>query len=505
MKKSKKSKDDKIYGYNKIAAVGVFILLCIFPLFMTDGYHNITISKYHFFCISAICFTLLSVVSYYTGSGYKRNIKEQKNTTDICMLIFMIACIASWLFSSHRIEAFSGSAGRHMGLVLMLLMIMAYFFVSRAYIISYREIALFGISIIIICAFAVIQYIGFDPFNLLADILKKQRKSFIAFSGNINVFASYLCISVPLFMYLFCTEIKKKRLILYTCTLVFGFFGIITSNSDSGILGLAAAFFIIFLLCCKDSKMFSKFWLLVSICASSFLLFSLLRIIFKSKVRRAETLYVFLLKPWLCAAVILISLTLFLIIRKFPISEKALKIIRISVIVLTVLIIISFIAAIVYFTFFNTKKSLGKLSHYLRFNNKWGSERGKLWRKLAHAYAEFPILKKIFGAGEDTVALVLKETYGSSIKTTVGQYFDNAHNEPFQYLVTLGIFGVSSYLASLGTAVKSGIKSDAQLNKAAAVCVCVYFVQSLVALNQPITTPLLFIFLGLTRSRSANE
>ena len=100
---------------------------------------------------------------------------------------------------------------------------------------------------------------------------------------------------------------------------------------------------------------------------------------------------------------------------------------------------------------------------------------------------------------------MLKETYGSSIKTTVGQYFDNAHNEPFQYLVTLGIFGVSSYLASLGTAVKSGIKSDAQLNKAAAVCVCVYFVQSLVALNQPITTPLLFIFLGLTRSRSENE
>lgn len=505
MKKSKKSKEDKICAYNKIAAVAVFLLLCIFPLFMTDGYHNITISKYHFFCISTIVFSLLSAVSYYTGSGYKRNAKEQKNITDRCMLIFLIACVASWLFSSHRIEAFSGSAGRHMGLVLMLLMIMAYFFVSRAYIISYREIDLFGVSIMIICAFAVIQYIGFDPFNLLANILKNQRKSFIAFSGNINVFASYLCISVPLFMYLFCAETKMKRLILYTSTLVFGFFGIITSNSDSGILGLAAAFFIIFFLCCKNSELFSRFWLLVSLCAASFLLFSLLLMVFRSKVRQAETLYVFLLSPWLCAAVFLISAALFLIIRSVPIPEKAFKIIRISVIVLIALIFISLIAVIVYFTFFNTEKSLGKLSLYLRFNDKWGSERGALWQKLAHAYAEFPILKKIFGAGEDTVAFVLKETYGSSIKTSAGQYFDNAHNEPFQYLVTLGLFGAISYLAALGTAVKSGIKSDSQFNRAAAVCVCVYFIQSLVALSQPITTPLLFVFLGLTQSRAKRE
>lgn len=497
-----KAKNGTYYVYNKIAAAGVAALICIFPLFITNGYLNITASKYHFFCISTVVFAVITEIAYLcrTDRADLRK-REQRNYTDIFMLVFLAVCILSFWFSDYRRAAFTGNAGRMMGLKMMLIMILAYFFISRSYKLRYREIDLLAVSFIIMCAFAVIQFMGFDPLDLLSVVAVKKRVAFISFSGNINVFASYVCIAVPMFMYLFCTETAKKRKILYCCAVVFGFFGVFASDSDAGILGLAAAFLIVFMFCCRSTGSFSEFWLLGAAFSISSLLFRVLSLIFINQCRSSSPMYSALLEPRVFLATFCICVLLYLLSRRFTVSDKGLKIIRILFITICALLFFGFFAAIVYYNVSEAGMPQGFLSGYLRFDDSWGSERGTVWRKLCEAYLDFPIIHKIFGSGEDTVALVLKAAESSAVKTSAGQVFDNAHNELLQYLITLGGFGVLAYLLCVGTAVRSAAKSGSFLRQASSICVCVYFVQSFVTITQPITTPLLFVFLGMTQAK----
>jgi O-antigen ligase len=77
--------------------------------------------------------------------------------------------------------------------------------------------------------------------------------------------------------------------------------------------------------------------------------------------------------------------------------------------------------------------------------------------------------------------------------------YDNAHNEVLQYLVTLGLFGALSYIALAVSAVWYMCRyGEKNLHTyIPAFVVCGYFAQGLVNLNQPITTPLFFVFLGM--------
>jgi O-antigen ligase len=77
--------------------------------------------------------------------------------------------------------------------------------------------------------------------------------------------------------------------------------------------------------------------------------------------------------------------------------------------------------------------------------------------------------------------------------------YDNAHNEVLQYLITLGLFGALSYIALVVSAVWYMCKHGAKTMHTyiPVFVVCGYFVQGLVNLNQPITTPLFFVILGM--------
>ena len=85
------------------------------------------------------------------------------------------------------------------------------------------------------------------------------------------------------------------------------------------------------------------------------------------------------------------------------------------------------------------------------------------------------------------------------MKSIEQQIYDNAHNEVLQYLVTTGLCGAVSYI---GLFVSSFIyifknsKNDLVAYISLAVMLG-YFIQGLMNLNQPITTPFYFVFMAV--------
>ncbi|MBO5387133.1 MAG: O-antigen ligase domain-containing protein, partial [Lachnospiraceae bacterium] len=76
---------------------------------------------------------------------------------------------------------------------------------------------------------------------------------------------------------------------------------------------------------------------------------------------------------------------------------------------------------------------------------------------------------------------------------------DNAHNELLQYLVTLGILGVISYLGVVVSSVFYMLKygKGNYMVYGFFTATVGYFFQSIINLNQPITTPLYFVIMAL--------
>ncbi|MBQ8167728.1 MAG: O-antigen ligase family protein, partial [Lachnospiraceae bacterium] len=133
------------------------------------------------------------------------------------------------------------------------------------------------------------------------------------------------------------------------------------------------------------------------------------------------------------------------------------------------------------------------------FNDKWGTYRGFVWSRAWNIFCDAPIINKLFGYGNESFGTYMNAYYYEDMKEIVGRLYDNAHNELLQYLITLGIFGVIAYVGLFLSSVIYMLKYGKQNYMVYAFLVATvgYFVQSLINLNQPITTPLYFVIMAL--------
>lgn len=488
-----------------IASVGVLALLCLYPLFLTDSYHNITITKYLFFVIASASFLALCLIARIaTGKSVDLTKLNPKNPSvpypDIFMLLFLLVSVVSCITSKYTLSALGGEMGRRMGLIMMMALTFAYFFISKFYKLRKCDITAFGCVFIIMCLVALMQNLGFDPLDLLSRVPDTSKKNFVAFLGNINVYSSFVCIGAGLSMFMFCHEEEKSSSIFWLIASAFAYFGLFTANSDGGYLGFVVLFALLAPITAKKRESFEKFLILVFMMFFVAGIFSILRqirgedAVQLSFLTKTITNFIFVL------AGLVISTIFILIIRLTKVSNSAMIILRKIIIGVLVTGIILIVGAFIYFSWINTTADLGSFENYLRFSDEWGTMRGFVWRHLLIAFERFPIDKKLIGYGEETVAFILQEAFGDESAARAGYYFDNAHNDFIQYLVTLGISGLLSYVLLLVTAIYNCVKSNSMLKKALAFAIIIFVAQSTVNITQPITTPLLFVFIGLTQS-----
>ncbi len=492
----------------KVAPIGVFVLLALYPLILTDKYFNITVTRYLTFTItSAFFFALCLIFKIQTLNKPKKITLPQISDfsrADVFFSLFVLVSVFSAFSSSYGVAAISGGAGRRMGMLMIISTFFAYLFISKFYRIREYEFVFFGIVGSFMGLFGVLQYIGLDPFGFLDGLSELDQVRFISFMGNINIYSSFICIVLPLAMYMFCFSEKKQNSIFWLFVTSATFIGFMTAISDSGYLGVGAAIFALALLTAKEKRTFKRFFITLITLLLSGGIFKLIWILYGDPERPSSVPNDIITDPRMIFAGVLISALAIVAINRFDMSEKTFSVIRRFIIFATIAVILVCASIVIWFTFVDKSAEIGILSNYLRLSQRWGNGRGYAWTKLLEIYSELPLHKKLIGTGPDTIAFEMVSRHNEEMYELFGFYYDNAHNELVQYLVTLGLWGLLTYVCLVVTAVKSSLHADSTIGRAMILPIIGYFVQSLVNISQPMTTPLFFVFLAFSQCR-ANE
>ena len=159
-------------------------------------------------------------------------------------------------------------------------------------------------------------------------------------------------------------------------------------------------------------------------------------------------------------------------------------------------------ALFLFYTYVDTDTKLTGMLKLFRFRDKWGTNRGGVWVRCMKLFAQSDWRVKLFGFGPDLLKKPLADAYGAEIATYCNLSFNNAHNEYIQYLLTHGALGLTAYL-TFAVGACASLFRRARKNAAAACLLAgalAYLLHAAVNVNQPITTPLLFLFLSASVS-----
>ena len=279
------------------------------------------------------------------------------------------------------------------------------------------------------------------------------------------------------------------------------FMGLLVATSDGGFLGCFAALAIMLVILSRDMKKLSKFFFCLCLMMVSAKLLWLFDLVMKGNNKGYTSFseifvynnFVFILIPVFAGLAILCSLLKDKGIEKFAfIGSFAL----VSIGALAI------IAMFIYYSAINTESTLGTFTRFFRFDEKWGTHRGYFWIKSFELMGDFNFFEVMFGSGPDTFYNVFA-VYFDELLTRFGDSSTNAaHNVYINYLVTVGLTGIASYLLFVGSAIFNSVKNS-KTNPLALMCVGVivaYATQDIVNIANPVNTPWFIMFIALSES-----
>lgn len=489
------------------------------PLAVRDRYFDILLFKYYYFCFCTILMVVL-LVGYSLTLGFKRTALYFKNFTlkaflknlrvqDYFVLIYLFIAIISTVTSDYLYESFWGNEGRYTGLFLISQYVIAYFCISRFWNYKRWYIDLILATGIFVCLFGITDYFNLDIFRFKIAMIAEQRPIFTSTLGNINTYTAYVGLITAIATVLFTTEERFKYKIWYFACMVISFFAIIMGVSDNAYLSLAALFGFLPLYLFKSKKGIQRYLIVLATFFTVTQCIEWINTCFGDKVLGINSafnlvigfggLHFLVITMW--------AVVMFLYIigykRKAGVKEygNTFRYVWLGMIGLVLIAIL--------YVFFDCNvagnvEKYGNLSNYILFNDEWGTHRGYIWRNTMECYLKLSTWKKIIGFGPETFGiLVMRKTANNPYH----ELFDSAHNEYLHTLVTVGIAGLTAYLIFIFSYIKkcfSYKKKDPYIIAIAFGVIC-YSVQAFVNLNLPITTPILWLLLGIGSARSIEE
>ena len=434
----------------------------------------------------------------------KQNDALKFSVCDIGISAFIFFGIVTTIFSPYPRDSLTGYGGRYNGLLFYALCAAVYFIVSRGF--DFEKYILYVIIAVSSAMFlmAALQKLGFDVLGFHAGLSAGSKKAFLSTIGNINFFSSFVVLLMPVSVCLYILSKSLIEKIIFCFAAALAFFGLISSGSDSGIIGAAVLFTAAFFFFSKNIQSLKNFTEIVILFFLSHKIMYALSAIFKNsqgldgisgRLAAADATYI-----------IIFALFILRIIPEFINTEKSLKQIQITVAILLGLSAAGLISCVIYYSVYDIKTDLGFLTQFLRFNEKWGSGRGYAWIHAFRAYGKYNIFQKFFGYGYDMFRAVLRDTLNIT-STNSPHSFDSVHNEPLQHLVSAGFLGIAAYLTFVTGGIVRSIKNATKnpLTIIFALSILCYTAQGFVNIGRTMVTPLFFLMFAIAEGLNRNS
>ena len=515
-----------------IANIYLTVMFTVFPLFVNlsfnttfpfisfeRGYVSIRHQKYFFFLIitaAAVIAEFLVLLTKSTTEQKEKNPDRKSEIskitfTDWAVIAFVVSCAISTVFSYYIELAFLGEIsiddythGRNNGLILMLFYAALYFFLTRCW--KFKEYVFIALASVsgAISLLAVLNGFNIDPLGMF-ELFKNDENVFLNFMttiGNKNMFASHLCVTLPVIIVMIVQTKKLWCRAVYLAAIVLGAMAIVVCDSDSVVLGLgvfAAVFTVVY---CRHPKKIGMYFIVLAIMLLSIKLLGIFSALGGDNYKELGAIPFKLMKSNLtyAAAAILgvLGFAAFFLGQKR--GDKPLPIgVPIAVGSLFGLAALAGLGTVVYFTAFDTETDLGELERTLRFSDAWGTHRGFMWNKSFEAFGKYNLFEKLFGKGPESFYYTFSPYFAELYDRFGDSSTDAAHNEYINYLMNIGIVGLCSYLAFTGSALVRAFKAARRnpLSLVFASAVVAYMAQATVNISLPIATPLFMIFVSL--------
>ena len=490
--------------HEKFADLFVISMFTVFPVFMTNMLFNVRKDRLHYFVATTFILLFFLLATYICGIDKDKSPKKlfKTSVTDWGMIVFLVVCTLSAIFSEYGMESVTGEKGRDSGLLLMGAYVLCYFLVSRYFNSRTFIFNIFVVTACVVCVIAILHEFYVDPFRIIVDIKEEQQATFITTIGNKNLFSCFICVAMPVIVALLVNSKDWATSVFYCIATAISFMGLLVADSDSGYFGVAAFMLILFVYSCGSFARMFKYSLCVFSMLFSCKVLRFISFIYKDKMKPLDKIpntLIFDNRVYtLIVAVAIIAIIFYLLSKEFGDihSPKWVQFVAGGFVALCAL---SLVFLFVYFSAINTEVELGSLSKYLRLNDQWGTHRGYAWIRSIILFKSNGIKNMLIGSGPDTFGQMMKEVYREDMLQRHGSVFDSAHNEYLNYLVTIGILGVVAYLTAIGSVLWKGLrrcKNSLPLLVITLVIIS-YCAQALFNLATPITTPYIFLFLAM--------
>lgn len=535
MAKATQKKDPKALAgvagsvFAGIMAVFLSVILAVFPLYYQNYYFDILKAKYGFYwitvaAVAVVCLVVALVFFFIDRMEYEKanskrffncfrleNLKKQPAAYKF-LILFLILAALSTLLSDYKYESFWGNEGRFSGLFLIALYGLSVFLIGKLGKIKKWHLDLFLITGVLVCLFGITDYFRMDVLGWKANVTSTQVDSFTSTLGNINTYTAYVALVMGVACGLFATEKNIIRNIWYYAVLLVSFFAIITGQSDNAYLAVGAMFALFPMILFATRKGVIRY---ASVVAS---FMTVIKVIDEVNKRMAEKviglrgifdvlaehkyLEVIVIALWLLVAVLYIGDRVLMKDRE----DKVGRWLRIIWLCLVAAGLAAVIAVLYDANFGSNPEKYDSVSSYLIFNDRWGTNRGYCWRIGWESYMAQPPVHKLFGFGPDTFGL-LTWPFRQEALDTYGVFFESAHNEYLQYLVTMGPFALLAYILFLVSScvrMIRHVKEQPWILAPLGATVC-YGAQAIVNINLPIATPLMWTLLAIGLAMCRNE
>lgn len=505
MAKRKKKKPYETVSIPELFASGatalyVILMAVVFPMFYRENILHLIYNKRSFFLIVSIIY-LICLCPAWTGRLVKAAHEKKKPvlTVDTVFTVSLFAAVLlSLLMSSDRAASWNGISYRTVPADIWILCILTGIGVRCFGKFNSQTLMawLAGSVLIYICGILCACKINF---LWMQDGLSAPD-IFLTPLGNTNFNASYVSLVLPLVlvMYMICRENSSR--VMYAVVMYLGFLFTFFIKTESSVLALAGAFFLLYWFAVEEKVWFSRYIEMILLFVLSLVTIRILLFLMPDQLYPFDGLDAILLKGWTVAGITVVGLALYLTgyVCKDRFRQCLLRCKKPMMLICALLFGVALVTVISVNVIPGWRD--GALSVLVLTDDSF-SNRGILWKNTVKLMKQASPLQWLFGHGLNRYGESIRPLCYDEILARFGFLIKDPHNEFLQTLTDMGILGVVSWfgllLASLVRALRHWKENPFFI--VVFLSVSVYLIQGLVNCYALTHLPLVFLFLGLAQ------